>query len=132
MDLGIGTSFRSNNGSFRMDGFSRSSLREEDEEALKWAAIEKLPTFKRLRKGLVTSLNGEANEVDILNLGFQVRKNLIDRLLQVAEQDNEKLLFKLQNRLDRYFSLFPLFSLFNLTPSQQTQGDFETFTNDRR
>ncbi|CAK9324610.1 unnamed protein product [Citrullus colocynthis] len=101
MDLGIGSSFRSNNGSFRMDGFSRSSLREEDEEALKWAAIEKLPTFKRLRKGLVTSLNGEANEVDIRNLGFQVRKNLIDRLLQVAEQDNEKFLFKLQNRLDR-------------------------------
>ncbi|KAA0025760.1 pleiotropic drug resistance protein 1-like [Cucumis melo var. makuwa] len=106
MDLGIGgCSFRSN-GSFRsivVDGFSRSSLREEedDEEALKWAAIEKLPTFRRLRKGLVTTENGEANEVDILKLGFQDRKNLIEMLLHVAEQDNEKFLLKLQNRLDR-------------------------------
>ncbi|KAG6581908.1 Pleiotropic drug resistance protein 1, partial [Cucurbita argyrosperma subsp. sororia] len=89
MDLGIGSSFRSN-GSFRMDAFSRSSAAEEDEEALKWAAIEKLPTFRRLRKGLVTTLEGAADEVDIMNLGLQNRKNLMEMLLKVAEEDNEK------------------------------------------
>lgn len=100
MDLGIGSSFRSN-GSLNLNGFSRSSVHEEDEEALKWAAIEKLPTFRRLRKGLMINLDGKANEVDVLNLGFQDRKNLIEMLVKVAEEDNEKFLLKLQNRLDR-------------------------------
>ncbi|XP_022979404.1 pleiotropic drug resistance protein 1-like [Cucurbita maxima] len=100
MDLGIGSSFRSN-GSFRMDACSRSSAAEEDEEALKWAAIEKLPTFRRLRKGLVTTLEGAADEVDIMNLGQQNRKNLMEMLLKVAEEDNEKFLLKLHNRFQR-------------------------------
>ncbi|KAK6129780.1 hypothetical protein DH2020_036487 [Rehmannia glutinosa] len=52
-------SFRANSNSsslWRNTGtqvFSRSSRDEDDEEALKWAALEKLPTFDRLRKGLV-------------------------------------------------------------------------------
>ncbi|CAA3015022.1 pleiotropic drug resistance 1-like, partial [Olea europaea subsp. europaea] len=59
--------------------FSRSSREEDDEEALKWAALEKLPTFDRLRKGLIFGSKG-ANEVDIQNLGFQDKRNLVDRL----------------------------------------------------
>ncbi|XP_023526225.1 pleiotropic drug resistance protein 1-like isoform X1 [Cucurbita pepo subsp. pepo] len=106
MDLGIGSSFRSN-GSFRMDAFSRSSAAEEDEEALKWAAIEKLPTFRRLRKGLVTTLEGAADEVDIMNLGLQNRKNLMEMLLKVAGEDNEKFLLNLHNRLHRVGIEFP-------------------------
>lgn len=87
-----------------LESYSKPSSvdEEEDEEALKWEAIEKLPTFRGLRKGLlVTNLDGKVNEVDILNLGFQERKNLIQMLVQVAEEDNEKFLFKLQNRLHR-------------------------------
>ncbi|XP_022948694.1 pleiotropic drug resistance protein 1-like [Cucurbita moschata] len=100
MELGIGSSFK-RLGSFNVDGFPVSSVHEEDQESLKWAAIEKLPTFRRLRRGLMTTLDGKANEVDILNLGFQDRKNLIEALIKVAEEDNEKFLLKLQNRLDR-------------------------------
>ncbi|KAG5229116.1 ABC transporter family member [Salix suchowensis] len=33
----------------------RSSLVDEDEEALKWAAIEKLPTYNRLRTSIIKS-----------------------------------------------------------------------------
>ena len=81
MDLGIGgCSFRSN-GSFRsivVDGFSRSSL------------------------SLGFKIGGcSFRSNDILKLGFQDRKNLIEMLLHVAEQDNEKFLLKLQNRIDR-------------------------------
>lgn len=37
-----------------MDVFSKSTRDDEDdEEALKWASLEKLPTFDRLRKGLL-------------------------------------------------------------------------------
>lgn len=87
-----------NNG---VDAFSRSTRDEDDEEALKWAALEKLPTFDRLRKGLLFGSQGAANEIDVNDLGYQERKNLLERLVKVADEDNEKFLMKLKNRIDR-------------------------------
>ncbi|GLT54286.1 hypothetical protein SLA2020_274970 [Shorea laevis] len=86
-----------------MEVFSRPSSREEDdEEALKWAALEKLPTYHRLNKGLLTTPQGEATQVlDVNNLGLQERKSLMERLVKVPEEDHEKFLFKLKDRLDR-------------------------------
>ncbi|CAJ2632863.1 unnamed protein product [Trifolium pratense] len=81
--------------------FSNSFHQQDDEEALKWAAIQNLPTFARLRKGLLTSLQGEAIEIDIERLGLQERKDLLGRLVRLAEEDNEKFLLKLKDRIDR-------------------------------
>ncbi|KAK9281946.1 hypothetical protein L1049_004855 [Liquidambar formosana] len=81
--------------------FSRSSREEDDEEALKWAALEKLPTDNRLKKGLWSGSQGAASEIDVDNLGYQERKNLLERLEKVAEEDNEKFLLKLKDRIDR-------------------------------
>jgi hypothetical protein len=81
--------------------FSRSSREEDDEEALKWAALEKLPTFDRLRKGILTTSKGEASEINIQSLGLEERKNLLERLVKVAEEDNEKFLLKVRKRIDR-------------------------------
>ncbi|KAM3199499.1 hypothetical protein P3L10_031859 [Capsicum annuum] len=83
--------------------FNRSSrIDEDDEEELKWAALEKLPTFDRLRKRLLFGEQGVgANEVDIHDLGNQQSKDLIDRLVKVADEDNEKFLLKLRDRIDR-------------------------------
>ncbi|VFQ72416.1 unnamed protein product [Cuscuta campestris] len=81
--------------------FSRSSRDEDDEEALRWAALEKLPTFDRLQKGLMLGSEGPPTEVDIESLGFEERKALLERLVNVADEDNEKFLMKLKNRLDR-------------------------------
>ncbi|KAL2544694.1 ABC transporter G family member 40 [Forsythia ovata] len=80
--------------------FSRSSREEDDEEALKWAALEKLPTFDCLRKGILFGSKG-SNEIDVHNLGFEDKKNLVQRLVNVVEEDNEKFLLKLKNRIDR-------------------------------
>ncbi|KAI3737606.1 hypothetical protein L2E82_27614 [Cichorium intybus] len=84
-----------------MDVFSKSSREEDDEEALKWASLEKLPTFDRLRKGLLFGSTGPSNEVDVNDLGFEQRQHLLDRLVRVADEDNEKFLLKLRNRIDR-------------------------------
>ncbi|GAA0165574.1 ATP-binding cassette [Lithospermum erythrorhizon] len=84
-----------------MDIFSRSGRDENDEEALKWAALEKLPTFDRLKKGLFFGSQGVAQEIDVENLGYQQRKVLLERLINTAEEDNEKFLLKLRDRLDR-------------------------------
>ncbi|KAJ0075263.1 hypothetical protein Patl1_34349 [Pistacia atlantica] len=83
------------------DVFSRSSRGEDDEEALKWAALERLPTFDRLRKGILTTGGGGPSEIDIHKLGFHEKQQLIDRLVKIAETDNEQFLLKLKNRIDR-------------------------------
>ncbi|KAH1144939.1 hypothetical protein AAZX31_15G011700 [Glycine max] len=84
-----------------VEAFSRSSREEDDEEALKWAALEKLPTYNRLRKGLLTASHGVANEIDVSDLGIQERQKLLERLVKVAEEDNERFLLKLKERIDR-------------------------------
>ena len=83
--------------------FSRSSRDEDDEEALKWAALEKLPTFDRVRRGILTLAEDgrQLQEVDVQRLGFQERKTLMERLVRVAEEDNERFLLKLKDRIDR-------------------------------
>ncbi|XXG63703.1 hypothetical protein AAC387_Pa05g1829 [Persea americana] len=83
------------------DVFSRSNHMENDEEALRWATLEKLPTYDRLRKGILTGPEGERMEVDIESLGYQEKKILLDRLIKIAEEDNEKFLLKLKNRIDQ-------------------------------
>lgn len=101
-------SFRANSSSVwrdtGMEVFSRPSMtsnHEDEEEDLKWAALERLPTFNRLKKGLLTSSRGEASEVDVRKLGFQERNNLIQRLVKDTETQNEKFLMRLRERLDR-------------------------------
>lgn len=84
-----------------MEVFSRSSRDEDDEEALKWASIEKLPTYLRVRRGIL-SLEGEsAREIDVKNLGLLERRNILERLVKIAEEDNERFLLKLKDRMER-------------------------------
>ncbi|WRX12870.1 ABC transporter-like [Theobroma cacao] len=86
------------------DVFQRSG-REEDEEELKWAAIERLPTYDRLRKGMLKHVLDEGKvgyeEVDITNLDMQDKKNLMQSVLRVVEEDNERFLLRLRERNDR-------------------------------
>ncbi|KAF9690091.1 hypothetical protein SADUNF_Sadunf01G0159800 [Salix dunnii] len=88
----------------------RSSLVDEDEEALKWAAIEKLPTYNRLRTSIIksfveTEVQGNKTplhkEVDVRKLDVNDRQNFIDKLFKVAEEDNEKFLKKFRQRVDK-------------------------------
>ncbi|MCO5595653.1 hypothetical protein L7F22_049698 [Adiantum nelumboides] len=88
--------------------FSRSArLRREvdDEEALKWAAIEHLPSFERFRTGVIRKIeeNGRVvpEKVLVTKLGQIQRAQLLDSILHVADEDNERFLSKLRNRIDR-------------------------------
>ncbi|KAL0330265.1 UNVERIFIED_CONTAM: Pleiotropic drug resistance protein 1 [Sesamum radiatum] len=90
-----------------MDVFSRSSREEDDEEALKWAALERLPTYTRIRRGIYAEDEGQPREVDVKNLGLIERKNLLERLVKIAQDDNEKFLLKIKQRMDRVGIDFP-------------------------
>ncbi|XP_058182567.1 pleiotropic drug resistance protein 2-like [Rhododendron vialii] len=86
------------------DVFLRSR-REEDEEELRWAALERLPTYDRLRQGIIKQVleNGRIvhEQVDVAHLGMEDRKMLMESILKVAEDDNERFLQRLRARTDR-------------------------------
>ncbi|XP_042517769.1 ABC transporter G family member 36-like [Macadamia integrifolia] len=84
---------------------------DDDEEALRWAALEKLPTYDRLRTSIMKSFVENDHEdqgskffhkeVDVRKLDMNDRQDFIERIFKVAEEDNEKFLRKLKNRIDR-------------------------------
>ncbi|OMO66548.1 ABC-2 type transporter [Corchorus olitorius] len=89
-----------------------SRAHEEEEEALRWAAIEKLPTYDRLRTSIINSFvdshSDDSNnqkigprEVDVRKLDMDDRQNFINALFKVAEEDNDKFLNRFRNRIDK-------------------------------
>ncbi|KAJ4844769.1 hypothetical protein Tsubulata_003473, partial [Turnera subulata] len=86
------------------------------EDRLQWAAVERLPTVRRVRlslfednndkKGNSTVVDQEAaarkRVVDVTKLGAQERHVFIERLITKIEEDNRRLLTKLKERIDRY------------------------------
>ncbi|XP_056164531.1 pleiotropic drug resistance protein 2-like [Syzygium oleosum] len=86
------------------DVFQKSG-REDDEEELKWAAIERLPTYDRLRKGMLKQALDDGRvgyeEVDVTNLGTHDKQHLMESILKIVEEDNERFLLRLRERTDR-------------------------------
>ncbi|KAJ0964795.1 hypothetical protein J5N97_025933 [Dioscorea zingiberensis] len=91
---------------------SGSRRYDDDEEELRWAALEKLPTYDRLRTGILKKVldvgDGDAGgrsyelkEVDLRKMGVNERQEFIERVFKVPEEDNELFLKKLRNRIDR-------------------------------
>ncbi|KAK1282882.1 Pleiotropic drug resistance protein 6 [Acorus calamus] len=95
--------------------FSRSSSyrdgggTEDDEEALRWAAIERLPTFSRVRRGIYRSEAGEGSEVIDVAEGLEMRERrrvVLERV--VAEVgDAEMFLARMRQRFDEVDLKFP-------------------------
>ncbi|KAM0946167.1 putative ABC-transporter domain-containing protein [Dioscorea sansibarensis] len=88
------------------DVFKKNASEEEDDEdALRWAAIEKLPTSNRMTRGVLRHVdeNGKisSNELDVRRLGVQEKKVLMERILKVVEEDNERFLRRLRARIDQ-------------------------------
>ncbi|TVU10992.1 hypothetical protein EJB05_44550, partial [Eragrostis curvula] len=89
--------------------FSCSSSMEselDDEEALRWAALEKLPTRHRVHHAIVHPLGDDGQQqqpglVDVAVLGPRERRALLERLVRVADEDHERFLIKLKRRLER-------------------------------
>ncbi|XP_074577986.1 ABC transporter G family member 31 [Curcuma longa] len=86
--------------------FSRSSSfrgcsEDDEEEALRWAALERLPTFSRVRRGIL-----HRNEVEIAALSPSDRTSLIDRLLSDSGGPDQFFL-RIRQRFDAVNLEFP-------------------------
>ncbi|XP_052877846.1 pleiotropic drug resistance protein 3-like isoform X3 [Gossypium arboreum] len=121
----LGSSFRHLSSSFRSttSDLAVSSFRQnnDDEMELQWAAIQRLPSFKRLRTSLFDHklLNDTTKEeedikvdrkrkvIDVTELGALERRVFIEKLITKIEDDNLRLLKKLKERIDRVGLEFP-------------------------
>ncbi|KAF2906177.1 hypothetical protein DAI22_12g000100 [Oryza sativa Japonica Group] len=69
---------------------------DEEEAELTWAAIERLPTFDRMRTSVLSS-----EEVDVRRLGAAERRVLVERLVADIQRDNLRLLRKQRRRMEK-------------------------------
>ncbi|KAK6152321.1 hypothetical protein DH2020_014956 [Rehmannia glutinosa] len=88
------------------DAFSRRvRADDDDEEELRWAAIERLPTRRRLGRSLLTNVledgTVKATEIDVRRLGVDEKRQLMNKILSAVEEDNERFLQRLRSRADR-------------------------------
>ncbi|WJX09854.1 transcription factor [Trifolium repens] len=82
-----------------MNVFSKSE-REDDEEALKCVAMKRILTNACYRKSVETK-EEEGKDFDTMQLKLTEKKALLERLVKIAEEDNEKFLLKLKERMNR-------------------------------
>ncbi|CAL5329996.1 unnamed protein product [Camellia sinensis] len=102
------SSFQRHTSSFRSIS-ALSSVKDDvdDEYALQWAAIERLPTFERLRSSLFDENDGSKVDaqgkriVDVTKLDALERNMFIDKLIKHIENDNLRLLHKQRKRIDK-------------------------------
>lgn len=80
--------------SFREDG--------DDEEALRWAALERLPTYNRVRIGIFRNVVGDSKEVEVHKLEAQEQNVILDRLINSVDSNWEKFFTRVRRRFDRY------------------------------
>ncbi|KAG9149461.1 hypothetical protein Leryth_022202 [Lithospermum erythrorhizon] len=85
------------------------SFREggDDEEALTWAALERLPTYGRVRRGLFRNIVGDVREIDVEKMEVEEQKVVLDRLMSSVDGDWEKFFRRIRCRFDRVEIEFP-------------------------
>ncbi|XP_050220402.1 pleiotropic drug resistance protein 3-like [Mercurialis annua] len=105
-------SFRSSRhvsfGSHHASGLSSPVVSEHHEEEiqLQWAAIERLPTYRRITTALFAEEPNASDAkakrvVDVATFGAQERHMFIEKLIKHIEHDNLRLLKKLGKRINK-------------------------------
>lgn len=85
------------------NAFSRSSsLKDEveEEEELRWVALQRLPTYSRIRRGIFRDDIGEHKEISIGNLEASEQRILLDRLVNSVDHDPQLFFARVRKRFD--------------------------------
>ncbi|KAK4606103.1 hypothetical protein RGQ29_000394 [Quercus rubra] len=89
---------------------SNASSVAEDEEELRWAAIERLPSVKRVNMAFVkrsASSSSGIEPIDVRNLDRFKRELVVKNAYATNEQDNYRLLSAIKERLDKVGLVMP-------------------------
>ncbi|KAM0823890.1 hypothetical protein ACQ4PT_070564 [Festuca glaucescens] len=96
---------------FRRGSASSSRRHDDEEENLRWAALEKLPTYDRMRRAILLGVGGDhhlqgvAGLVEIEHLASG--DGGLELLERVFQDDSEQFLRSLRDRVDRVGIEFP-------------------------
>lgn len=87
-----------------MNVFSKSKREDDDdddEEALKCVAIDRILSSACFMRNEESKEEGKDVE-STMKLEVTEKRALLERLVKIAEEDNEKFLLKLKERMNRY------------------------------
>lgn len=100
--------FARSGSSARRDGFGGGGGGwEDDEEALRWAALERLPTYSRVRRGIFRDPDGGSKEVGLRELDAPEQRLLLDRLVSSVDHDPERFFEQMRRRFEAVDLEFP-------------------------
>lgn len=101
-----------------LENAALGSSHADDEEALRWAALEKLPTYNRVRTSIFQKHAGSVREVDVQkDLSTADMHHLLHKLHHTSGNEDDHLLVRLRKRLDRLVCtthMIPPTSIYNL------------------
>ncbi|KAK4772799.1 hypothetical protein SAY86_014574 [Trapa natans] len=80
---------------------------QEDEEALRWAVLERLPTYDRVRRGIFKDIAGGAKEIGLNELEMKDQRVLLDRLVGAVDHDPERFFERMRQRFEAVDLEFP-------------------------
>ncbi|KAI3421393.1 uncharacterized protein J3R85_012430 [Psidium guajava] len=78
-----------------------------EEEELRWAALERLPTYARVRRGIFKDVGGGSKEVGLSELEAQEQRLLLDRLVSSVDHDPERFFEQMRRRFEAVDLEFP-------------------------
>ncbi|RVW54019.1 hypothetical protein VitviT2T_004694 [Vitis vinifera] len=78
-----------------------------DDKALRWASLQRIPTYSRARRSLFRNISGELSEVELCKLDVYERRLVVDRLVRAVTEDPELFFDKIRRRFKDVGLEFP-------------------------
>ncbi|XP_052209796.1 ABC transporter G family member 32-like isoform X2 [Diospyros lotus] len=80
---------------------------EEDEEALRWAALQRSPVYVQARTSFFRNVTGEVSLVDVCKLQDQEQKLVLDKLVAAVNEDVGMFFNRIRQRFNAVDMQFP-------------------------
>lgn len=88
------------NSSVNMFARTGENRAEDDEETLRWAALQRSPTYIQARTSFFRNVAGEVSLVDVRNLEIQEKGQVLDKLIDAVNEDTELFFNRIRKRFN--------------------------------
>ncbi|PSR91810.1 ABC transporter G family member 32 like [Actinidia chinensis var. chinensis] len=95
------------NSSVNMFGTTSENKEDDDEEALRWAALQRSPTYVQARTSFFRNIAGEVSLVDIGELDDQEKNLVLDKLVNAVNEDTKMFFNRIRQRYNAVDLEFP-------------------------
>ncbi|KAG5540595.1 hypothetical protein RHGRI_020719 [Rhododendron griersonianum] len=95
------------NSSVNMFARTGENRAKDDEETLRWAALQRSPTYIQARTSFFRNVAGEVSLVDVRNLEIQEKGQVLDKLIDAVNEDTELFFNRIRKRFNAVDLEFP-------------------------